>query len=81
MIAIVEVGGVTGEPGIFDADGIVGEQSYAIQSRALSQIPNQLKKALPVHVNLDQDFELQTLFLRRSRLDMRNYALEIFDRL
>lgn len=36
MIAIVKVGGVTGEPGIFDADGIVGKQGHAVQRRALS---------------------------------------------
>lgn len=36
VVAIVEVGGVTGKPGIFNADGIVGEQGHAVQGRALS---------------------------------------------
>lgn len=81
VVAVVEVGGVTGEPGVFDADGIVGEQCHAIQSRALSQIPNQLQQALPAHVDFDEYFELYTLLLGGSRLHMSDHALEILDSL
>lgn len=79
VVAVVEVGGVTGEPGVFDADRVVGEQGHAVQGRALSQIPNQLQQALPAHVDLDEHLELHALPLGGSRLHVSDRALEILD--
>lgn len=65
VVAVIEIGGVAGEPRVFDADGVVGEQGHAVQGRALSQIPNQLQQALPAHVDLDEHLELHALPLGR----------------
>lgn len=81
VVAIVELRRVSREPRVLDADGIVGEQSDAVQSGALTEIPDQLQQALPGHVDLHQNVELQTLLLRRSRLHVGHRTLEVLDRL
>lgn len=70
---------MTGEPRIPDADRIVREQSHAVQRGTLPKISYQLKETLFRHVDLDQDIELMTFLLRRSRFHVSNRTLEILD--
>jgi len=79
MVAVVEVGRVAWEPRVLDADGVVGQQSHAVQSRALTQVPDELQQALPGHVDLHEHLELQTLLLGGSRFHVGDRALKVLD--
>lgn len=79
MVAVVQLGGVLGEPGSLHADVVLGQQIHAAERARLAQRTDQLQQVAASHVQLDEHIMIDALNARLARLDMLHSAVECFD--
>lgn len=79
MIAVIQLGGVLGEPGSLHTDVVLRQQIHAAERARLAQRTDQLQQIATSHVQLDEHIMIHTLDARLTRLHMLHGAVERLD--
>lgn len=79
MVAVIQFGGVLGEPRSLDIQVIVGHQIHAAEGARLPEGTDQLQQIATGHVQLDEDIVVHALHARLTGLHMLDGAVEGFD--
>lgn len=79
MVAVIQLGGVLGEPRRLHANVVLRQQIHAAERAGLAQRTDQLQQIATRHVQLDEHIVIDTLNARLARLDMLHGAVERFD--
>jgi len=79
MVAVVQLGGMLGEPGGLHIKVVVGHQVHAAEGARLPEGADQLQQIAAGHVQLDQDIVIHALDTRLAGLHMLDGAVEGLD--
>lgn len=79
VVAVVQLGGVLGEPRSLHADIVLGQQIHAAEGARLAQRADELQQVATGHVQLDEDIVVYALDTRLAGLHMLDGSVEGLD--